>query len=164
MKQVLKNLRSPQLFRTSLHFMQYEDSLPHSQESATCPYPEPDQFSLCPHPTTSRNVLILSTYLRLCLPSGVFLLYFLTGNLNTVSSFPHLLPAPTISFLIFFFNNILWKVLIMKPLFMQSYPILYYLITLRSRCPPQYPIRRHLQLMFLLQRKRLNLRACDRAS
>ena len=30
--------------------MEPEGSLPHSQEPATCPYPEPDQSSPCPTP------------------------------------------------------------------------------------------------------------------
>jgi hypothetical protein len=49
--------------------MEPGNSLPHSQEPATCPYPESAQSSPCPHPT-SRSILILSSYLRLGLPSG----------------------------------------------------------------------------------------------
>jgi len=33
------------------HFVDPEDSLPHLQVPATCPYPEPHQSSRCPHPT-----------------------------------------------------------------------------------------------------------------
>jgi hypothetical protein len=44
-------------------------SLPHSQEPATCPYPQPAQFSPCPHLTSWRSSLILSSNLRLGLPS-----------------------------------------------------------------------------------------------
>jgi hypothetical protein len=50
--------------------MEPEGSLPHSQELATSPYPEPAQSSPCPHPTSGRSVLILSSHLRLGLPSG----------------------------------------------------------------------------------------------
>src|SRR5215470_4552013 len=50
--------------------MEPESSLPQSQEPATCPYPEPAQFSPCPHPTSSRSILILSSHLRLGLPTG----------------------------------------------------------------------------------------------
>jgi hypothetical protein len=41
--------------------MEPEGSLPHSQEPATCPYPEPDQSSPRPHPpqTTSLDLLTL---------------------------------------------------------------------------------------------------------
>jgi hypothetical protein len=47
-------------------------SLPHSQEPATCPYPEPAQSSPYPHPTSRRSILIGSSHLRLRLPSGAF--------------------------------------------------------------------------------------------
>ena len=47
-------------------------SSPHSQEPTTCPYPEPDRSSPCPlHPTTLRSILILSSHLRLGLPSSL---------------------------------------------------------------------------------------------
>ena len=50
-----------------------EGSLPHSQASATCLYPGPAQSSpYTPHPTSWRSILILSTHLRLGLPSGLF--------------------------------------------------------------------------------------------
>ena len=49
--------------------MKPEGSLPHSQASATCPYPVPAQSS--PHPTSWRSILILSTHLHLGLPSGL---------------------------------------------------------------------------------------------
>jgi hypothetical protein len=51
--------------------MEPEGSSPHSQEPATCPYPEPDQSSLCPHPTCRRSILILSSHLRLGLSNGL---------------------------------------------------------------------------------------------
>ena len=51
--------------------MEPEGSLPHSQQLATCPYPKPDRSSPCPHPTSLRPILILSSHLRLDLPSGL---------------------------------------------------------------------------------------------
>jgi hypothetical protein len=45
--------------------MEPEGSLSHSQEPATCPYPEPDKSSSClPHSTYSRSILTLSSHLR----------------------------------------------------------------------------------------------------
>ena len=52
--------------------MEPDGSVPHSQMPATCPNPEPDKSSLCPHPTSWRSILILSSHLCLCLPSGLF--------------------------------------------------------------------------------------------
>ena len=50
--------------------MEPEGSLLHSQEPATCPYPEPDRSIPRPHPI-SWFILILSFYLPLGLPSGL---------------------------------------------------------------------------------------------
>ena len=44
--------------------MEAEVSLPHLKVSATCPYPEPDRPSPCPHPTSWRSILILSSHLK----------------------------------------------------------------------------------------------------
>jgi hypothetical protein len=50
--------------------MEPEGSLPRSQEPSTGPYSEPDQSN--PFQSLSlRSVLILSTHLRLGLPSGL---------------------------------------------------------------------------------------------
>jgi hypothetical protein len=68
--------RSPQLCshsRTSQHFMESEGSIPCSHEPSTGPYPEP--YKPCPHNPILylvRSILILSTHLRLGLPSGIF--------------------------------------------------------------------------------------------
>ena len=45
--------------------MEPEGSLPHLQDPSTYPYPEPDQSSPCPHTTSWRSMLILSSHLRL---------------------------------------------------------------------------------------------------
>jgi hypothetical protein len=41
----LEKLTSSQLSTNSQHFIKTEVSLPHLQQPATCPYPEPDQSS-----------------------------------------------------------------------------------------------------------------------
>ena len=66
--------------------MEPEGSLPHSQASATHPYPGPAQSN--PHLTSWRSILILSTHLRLGLPSGLFPSGFLTKTLYTPLSSP----------------------------------------------------------------------------
>jgi hypothetical protein len=64
------------------HFLEPEVSLPHSQELSTCPYPEPDQSSQYPlHSLPPKSILILSTQLRLGLPSGLLPPGFPTNNL-----------------------------------------------------------------------------------
>jgi len=64
-------------------------SLPLLQVTATFPCAEPDQFSRCPpHPTSWRSILILSSYLRLGLPSGLFSLCFPTKTLYAPLLFP----------------------------------------------------------------------------
>jgi hypothetical protein len=50
--------------------MESEGSLSYSQEPSTGPYPELDQFR--PYHPILRSILILSTLLRLGLPSGLF--------------------------------------------------------------------------------------------
>jgi hypothetical protein len=63
--------------------MKPDGSLPLSQESSTDLYPEPYQFNPY-HPILVLlwSVLILSTYLHICLPSGLFPLGFPTSILH----------------------------------------------------------------------------------
>ena len=64
--------------------MKPEDSLPHLQVPANCPYPEPDRTSpYPPHPSFLRSILILSSHLRLGLPSDLLPSGFLTTTLYT---------------------------------------------------------------------------------
>jgi hypothetical protein len=69
----------------SQHFMEPEGSLPCSQKPSTGPYPEPDQSNPY-HPILS--ILILSTHLRLTLPSGLLPSAFPTNILYAFFFYP----------------------------------------------------------------------------
>ena len=74
--------------------MEPEGSLPHSQQPVTCPYPELDLTSPCPHPTSHRPILILFSHLRLGLLSGLLPSVFPTITLyaplhSQVRATPH---------------------------------------------------------------------------
>jgi hypothetical protein len=84
-------LRSRQLCthsRFSQHFMEPEGSIPCSQQPSTGPYPEPYHFNPH-HPSLSllRSILILSTHLRLFLPSGLFPSGFPTNILYAITQY-----------------------------------------------------------------------------
>ena len=79
--------------------MEPESSLPHSQVPATCLYPEPARFS--PSPTSHlRSILILSSNLRVGLPSDLFPSFPHQNPVYTSTLPPCVLHAPPISFLI----------------------------------------------------------------
>jgi hypothetical protein len=66
----------------SQHFMEPEGSIPNSRDLSTCSYPsQANPVHITPHPTYPRSILILSTHLRLGLPSGLFPSGFPTNNL-----------------------------------------------------------------------------------
>jgi hypothetical protein len=75
--------------RHSPHLMEHEGPLPLLQASATCPYPEPDQTSPCPHSISWRLTLILSSRLRLGLQRGLLPLRFPHQNPVYASPLPH---------------------------------------------------------------------------
>jgi hypothetical protein len=51
--------------------MEPEASLPHLQKHVICPYSELDQSSPWHYPISWLSILILSSHLRLGLPSGL---------------------------------------------------------------------------------------------
>jgi hypothetical protein len=64
----LRSCQSLSYSRTSQHFLEPRGSLLYSQEPSACPHAEPDQSN----PSYLRISLILSSYLYLGLPSGLF--------------------------------------------------------------------------------------------
>ena len=88
--------------------MEPEGSLPRWQVPATCPYPESDQSSPCPPPTSWLSILILSSHLRLGLLSDSFPQVSPPKPCKHLS-FPHTcyIPHPSHSSL-FDHPNIIW--------------------------------------------------------
>ena len=88
---LLEKVTIPQLVKKFSAFYGTWRFIPHSQVPATCPYTEPDQTSPypLPHPTSWRSMLILSSHLRLDLPSGLFPSGFPTKTLYTPLLFTH---------------------------------------------------------------------------
>ena len=74
--------------------MEPEGSSLHSQVPAICPYPVPDRSSPCPHHTSWRSILILSSHLRPGFSSYLFSSGFPTKTLNTPLFFPMLATCP----------------------------------------------------------------------
>jgi hypothetical protein len=56
----------------SPHFIKTEGLLPHSQQPAICPNPQPDKSILPSHSTCGKFILILSSHLCVGLPSNLF--------------------------------------------------------------------------------------------
>ena len=83
-------------------------------------YPEPDQTSPCPHPTSWRFVLILFSHLYLGLTSGTSSSHFHHQNRICTRIVRH---APPISSCFDHPKNIWWAVQIIKPIVMKSFPI-----------------------------------------
>jgi hypothetical protein len=76
--------------------------------------------SIYTHPTSCRSILILSTHLRLGLPSGLFPPGFPPKNPVYTSSLPHTryMPSPSHSSPFYLPNSIVWAVQIIKLLIM----------------------------------------------
>jgi hypothetical protein len=75
--------------------MEPECSLPHSHQTATCPFPEPDQSSRrLPHPNSWKSILVISFHLKLGLQSWLFQSGFPPQHSLWISyfSYPCLMP------------------------------------------------------------------------
>ena len=96
--------------------MEPGSSLPHSQQSTTYPYPEPDQLS------PNSPSYFLKVHFNIILPStkglpiGLFHLGFPSSILHISSILPHTcyMPRPSHSKLFDHSNNVWWGIQIMK--------------------------------------------------
>jgi len=108
--------------------------------------------SILPQLTSLRSILILSSHLRLGLPSGL-LPQVPHQNPVCTSPLPHAChkPCPTHSSWFDHPNNIWWEAQIIRLPIMASPPLSCYLVLLRPKYSPQHPILEHPQPMFLPQ-------------
>ena len=117
-----------------------------------CPPPVPILRQITPvhtpHPTSWRSILILSSHIRLGLPSGLlpsgFPAKILIANPHPTRATCPSTPHPTLLDLI---TRILfgWGIQIIKLLIMQFSPFPCYLVHFRSKYSPQHPIFKDLQ-------------------
>jgi hypothetical protein len=136
--------------------MEAAGSLPHSQVSANCPYPEPARSS--PKPTS----YLLKIHLNIIIPStpgspkwSLSLGFPPHQNPVYASPLPHLryISRPSHFSRFYHSNNICWGVQIIKLLIMWFLPLPCNLIRLRPKYS-QLPILKHPQPTFLLQCER----------
>ena len=120
-----------------------EGLLRHSQVPVTCPYPEPARSISYPHnPTSWRSILILSSHLRLGLPSCLFPSCFPTKTLYTPLLSPMHTTCPA---------YIIRLVLNTRTILGEQYRSLssslcsfLHLVPFRPKYSPQRPILKHL--------------------
>jgi len=111
----------------------------------------PIQF-MPPHPTSWRSILILSSHLRLGLPSGLFFSLFLIKPLYTPLLSPVSATCPAnLIVLDCIARKILSEITNHEAFHCVVFSIPLYLVCLTPKFLPQHPILKHPQPTFLLQ-------------
>ena len=138
--------------------MEPEDSLPHSQASATCPFPGPVQSNPIHIPTSH----LLEIHPNIIHPStprspqwSLSLRFTHQGPISPplLTHTRHML-SPSYSSRFYDPHNIGWAVQIIQLLVMQSPPFPRYLVPPRSKYSPQHHILKHPQFHLLPQCQR----------
>ena len=127
--------------------MELESSLPHSQEPATCPYTQPDWSSPCLPSQFSKLIFILSSHLCLGLSSVLLPSGFPTKILCT-----SLLPliCVTCPARLSLLDFIEWCLVRSADHKAPCY-VVFSILSLTSKYPPQHPILENPQSMILPQ-------------
>jgi hypothetical protein len=131
-------------------FVEFEVSFKCSQEPAGGQYPEPAKFN--PQPPTLVFlifILILSSHLRLYLPSGLFPSGFLTTILYAVFVLPYALYASPGNLSWFCDPNNIWRrVQIMQLRIMAFSSCLCHFVPVACSYSSAHPVLRHCQSVF----------------
>ena len=134
--------------------MEPEGALPQSQVPANCPYPEPARSS--PHPPSWRSILILSSHLRLGLPSGLFPSGFPSQTLHMPLLSPIRATCPAHLNLLDFITRTKLREQC-RSLSSSLCSFLHspwYLVPIRPKYSPQHPVLQHSQPTFFAQCER----------
>ena len=105
---------------------------------------------MSPHPPSWKSILILSSHLRLCFPSGPFPTGFPTSSVPYTRYMAHPLNSSRFDHTHF----ISWGIQIIKFLIILFCPLPFYIDTFGPKYSPQHPILKHPQSPFLPQCER----------
>jgi hypothetical protein len=136
--------------RISEHFMESEGRYRVQKSLSLVPLLSQINPFHTPYPGSLRSILILSSHLRLCLPSGLFPSGFFTKILYAYLS-PNAcyMPCPLHPPWLHQFSYTWLRVQVMKFFIVQLSPTSYHFSFLRSKYSPQHSVLKDLHCMYL---------------